>query len=71
MKKSCQQVKLARTTNISVQEIGSGVYFGLQRFLGDGEMEDSVVGDETTDLDSHNEPKGEKSHLIVWQVCTG
>lgn len=34
-------------------------------------MEDSVIGDESTDLDSHSEAKGEKSHLIVWQVCTG
>lgn len=36
---------------------------------GDGEMEDSMVGDETMELDSQGEPKGEKSHLIVWQVC--
>lgn len=34
-------------------------------------MEDSVVGDETTDLDCQNEAKGERSHLIVWQVCSG
>lgn len=43
----------------------------MQRVPGDGEMEDSIVGDDGTDLDSHNEVKGEKSHLIVWQVCTG
>lgn len=38
--------------------------------LGDEDMEDSIVGNETgADLEAAQaEAKGEKSHLIVWQV---
>lgn len=35
-------------------------------------MEDSTVGDKSGDLqNAQGEPKGERSHLIVWQVSTG
>ncbi|XP_063910982.1 JNK-interacting protein 3 isoform X4 [Zophobas morio] len=38
--------------------------------IGD-EMEDSVINNETSDLEAaQGESKGEKSHLIVWQVST-
>lgn len=37
--------------------------------LGDEDMEDSVIESDITDVDAaQGEPKGEKSHLIVWQV---
>ncbi|GJQ76842.1 putative JNK-interacting protein [Trypoxylus dichotomus] len=40
--------------------------------IGDGEMEDSTIGDKSGDLqNAQGEPKGDKSHLIVWQVSTG
>jgi hypothetical protein len=35
------------------------------------EMEDSIIDNETSDLEAaQGESKGEKSHLIVWQVST-
>lgn len=35
-------------------------------------MEDSMVANEKSDLDaSQGQTKGEKSHLIVWQVAQG
>jgi hypothetical protein len=38
--------------------------------IGD-EMEDSIIDNETSDLEAaQGESKGEKSHLIVWQVST-
>ncbi|KAK9695935.1 JNK-interacting protein leucine zipper II [Popillia japonica] len=39
--------------------------------IGDGEMEDSTVGDKSGDLqNAQGEPKGERSHLIVcWIYC--
>jgi len=41
--------------------------------IGDGEMEESVIEDSSGDLEaaSQGEPKGERSHLIVWQVSLG
>ncbi|KAF5278986.1 hypothetical protein FQA39_LY05664 [Lamprigera yunnana] len=41
--------------------------------IGDGEMDESVTEDTTTDLEAatQGEIKGEKSHLIVWQVSLG
>ncbi|XP_022910813.2 JNK-interacting protein 3 isoform X1 [Onthophagus taurus] len=40
--------------------------------IGDGDMEDSMIGDKTSDLDNaQGEVKGVKNHLIVWQVTTG
>lgn len=35
-------------------------------------MEDSMIANEKTDLETNqSQSKGEKSHLIVWQVAQG
>lgn len=51
--------------------IGDGSNFYITFFAGDGEMEDSVIQDAATgnQEESELEAKGEKSHLIIWEVA--